>query len=125
MAHQFILIGPLSSPQLLSHANPLIAKKGFPSSRSKTSRALAPYQRQHALGFPYRYGGLLQSAPVDRPQRIPSQQRRSSMAERSPSDGVLAGGDGGEPRPRWCFVSLRHAVRHLPFLLVIPSVIIC
>jgi hypothetical protein len=93
------------------------AKKARQSVSNTPLSSQALSRRQHVLGLPYRRGSSLHWAPVQRPQRMPSKQRRSATRGRPPR-----GDDGG--RGRWprmtshcSLVRPRHAMFRLPFLL--------
>ena len=74
-------------------------------------------RRQQVLGLLDRRGSSLQWAPVQRIQRMPSKQRRSSTRGRPPRPDGVDGGRWGRTAAHGCVVSLRHArTRLLCFL---------
>jgi hypothetical protein len=67
-------------------------------------------RRQQVLGLPYRRGSSRHWAPVQRIQRIPSRQRRSSTRGRPPRADGLAWGRWTRIASHCCLVSPRHAM---------------
>jgi hypothetical protein len=67
-------------------------------------------RRQQVLGLPYRRGSSLHCAPVQRTQRMPSKQRRSSTRGRPPRGETLGCGRWTRMASHCCLVSLRHAI---------------
>jgi hypothetical protein len=74
-------------------------------------------RRQQVLGLPYRRGNSLHWAPVQRIQRIPSKQRRSSTRGRPPRADAFGSGRWTRIAAHCSFVSSRHAICRPPVLL--------
>jgi hypothetical protein len=81
-------------------------------------------RRQHVLGLLYRRGSSLHWAPVQRIQRMPSKQRRSSTRGRPPRPDGFDVGRWGRMASHCCLVSPRHAMTRLPFSLAIHDVMV-
>jgi hypothetical protein len=77
-------------------------------------------RRQQVLGLPYRRGSSLHWAPVQRIQRMPSKQRRSSTRGRPPRSEALAWGRWTRIASHCCLLSWRHAMCCPPDLLGNP-----
>jgi hypothetical protein len=97
------------------------ARQSF-SSTPVSSQCLS--RRQQVAGLPYWRGTSLHGAPVQRIQRTPSKQRRSSTRGRPPREEPWGWGRWTRIASHWAFVNRRHAMSRLPFLLAIHSVII-
>jgi hypothetical protein len=74
-------------------------------------------RRQQVLALPYRRGSSLHWAPVQRIQRMPSKQHRSSTRGRPPRGEALGCGRWIRIVSHCCLVSLRHAMCCPPVLL--------
>jgi hypothetical protein len=86
------------------------ARKARHSSSSRPVSSHCLSRRQQVLGLPYRRGSSLHCAPVQRIQRMPSKQRRSSMRGRPPREEVFGGGRWTRIASHCAFVSRRHAM---------------
>ena len=84
------------------------------SRRPVSSQALS--RRQQVLGLPYRRGSSLHWAPVQRIQRMPSKQLRSSTRGRPPRGETLGWGRWMRMASHCCLVSFRHAIGCPPIL---------
>jgi hypothetical protein len=93
------------------------ARKARPSFRSTPVSSHRLSRRQQVLGLPYRRGSSLHCAPVQRIQRMPSRQRRSSMRGRPPRGDTFGWGRWTWIASHCCFVSPRHAMFGLLLLL--------
>jgi hypothetical protein len=85
------------------------------SSTPVSSHSLS--RRQQVLGLPYRRGSSLHWAPVQRIQRMPSKQRRSSRRGRPPRGDTCGCGRWTRIAFHCCEVRPRHAMCCLLFLL--------
>jgi hypothetical protein len=91
------------------------AKKARQSLSSTPLSSQAGSRRQQVLGLPYRRGSALDGAPVQKIQRMPSKQRRSSTAGRPPLRRGLGGGNWTRICAPWTWVSFRPAMSRPPF----------
>jgi hypothetical protein len=93
------------------------ATKARQSLRSMPLSSHCLSRRQQVLGLPYRRGSSLHWAPVQRIQRIPSKQRRSSTRGRPPWADRVGSGRCTRIASHCCLVSPRHAMARLLFFL--------
>jgi hypothetical protein len=93
------------------------AKKARQSLSSTPVSSHCLSRRQQVLGLLYRRGSSLHCAPVQRIQRMPSKQRRSSTRGRQPREVALGCGRWTPMAAHCCLVSRRHAMVCLGLLL--------
>jgi hypothetical protein len=100
------------------------AKKARQSWSSTPVSSHCLSRRQQVLELPYRRGSALHWAPVQRIQRMPSKQRRSSTRGRPPRLDRLGMGRWTRMASHCGWVSFRHAMPRPPFTSAIHGVMI-
>src|SRR4030095_15955745 len=132
-------LGPLAAFRLPDFGPPFFAGTTLPSTKHSSQRSFCwslswarnarqslsstPVssqclsRRQQVLGLPYRRGSSLHWQPVQRIQRMPSKQRRSSTRGRPPRGEALAWGRWARIAASCCLVSRRHAMSRPPIFL--------